>query len=73
MVISFGLLTPFLIAIFISVSRYWSYYYGYNNVDYSIDNFMVMGIVETYFFFNHLATVGYTFKVFMYGFTASCL
>lgn len=70
--ISLGLLTPFLISIFISVSRYWSHYHGYNSVDYSIDTFMVMGAVETYFFIRHAMTIGYSVNVFLCGFAASC-
>lgn len=70
--IALGLLTPFLISIFISVSRYWSTYYHYNSIDYSIDTFMVMGLVESYLFVRHATTVGYSLRVFIYGFGASC-
>lgn len=70
--ISLGLLTPFLISIFISVSRYWTYHYGYDSIDYSIDTFLVMGLVESYFFVHHATTIGYSIQVFISGFIACC-
>lgn len=70
--ISLGLLTPFLISIFISVSRYWSFYHGYNSIDYSIDTFMLMGTIELFFFIRQCLKVGYTFTQFACGFGASC-
>jgi len=40
-----------LISIFISVSRFWSQNFGYNSLDYTIDSFFVMGLIEVPFFF----------------------
>ena len=70
--ISLGLLTPFLISIFISVSRYWSANYNYKSIDYSIDTFMLMGLVELYYFIRHYLNTGYAPFELTCGFGASC-
>jgi len=51
--IGLGLLAPLFISIFISVSRFWTFNYGYKSEDFTIDTFMMMGILEIYFFFNY--------------------
>ena len=48
--IGFGLGVPVFITMFITISRYWSQHYGYNSLSFSIDTFMVMGLVELPFF-----------------------
>lgn len=48
--ISFGLLAPVLISLFILVSRYWTEKYGYSSKDFTIDTFMLMGLLELPFF-----------------------
>ena len=48
--IFFGLLSPFLISIFISVSRYWSQTFNYRSIDFTVDTFMIMGFIEVPFF-----------------------
>jgi len=67
-----GLLTPLMISIFISVSKYWNTYYGYRGVDFSIDTFMLMGIIEIYYFYQYNQETGYPVDVFFCGFVASC-
>jgi len=70
--ICLGLLTPFMISIFISVSKYWNTYHGYKGVDFTIDTFMLMGLIEIYFFYQYNKEKGYPFMVFLCGFGASC-
>ena len=45
-----GLLIPILIAVFITLSRYWTLYYGYSSIDFTLDNYLVIGILEIGFF-----------------------
>ena len=51
-----GLLAPLFISFFISVSRFWTTNYGYKSTDFTIDTFMLMGIIEIYFVFEFQAT-----------------
>jgi hypothetical protein len=51
--IGLGLLAPLFISLFISISRYWTITYGYKSQDFTIDTFMMMAILEIYFFFNY--------------------
>ena len=51
--IGLGVIAPLLISIFIAVSRYWTSNHGYNSSDYSIDSFMLMGVIELFFFFKY--------------------
>ena len=55
-----GLLAPLFISFFISVSRYWTTNYGYKSTDFTIDTFMLMGIIEIYFFYEYQTSHGYT-------------
>lgn len=71
MAISLGILTPFLISLFISVSKYWSQIHGYRSIDYTVDTFLCMGLIEIGFFIHHQGTVGYPLKVIMCGIGAS--
>lgn len=48
--ILFGLLIPILIAVFITLSRYWTLYYGYSSIDFTLDNYLLIGIFEIGFF-----------------------
>ena len=70
--ISLGLLTPFLISISISVSRYWTVHHGYNSIDFSVDTFMLMGFIEIFMFGRYEMNQGYTLIQFVTGFAASC-
>ena len=71
MAIGLGIFTPFLISIFISVSKYWSQIHGYRSIDYTVDTFLAMGIIEIGFFVHHQVTVGYSLKVLLCGIGAS--
>jgi hypothetical protein len=53
MAISLGIFTPLMISIFISVSRYWSQFHGYKSIDYTVDTFLCMGLIEIVLFINH--------------------
>lgn len=69
--IAFGLLSPFLISIFISVSRYWSQTFNYRSIDFTVDTFMIMGFVEVPLFVWYQLGVGYSFKAIVCGLGAS--
>ena len=71
MAISLGIFTPLMISIFISVSRYWSQFYGYKSIDYTVDTFLCMGLIEIVLFVNHQVNVGYTLKAIICGVGAS--
>lgn len=71
MAISLGIFTPLMISIFISVSRYWSQVHGYRSIDYTVDTFLCMGLIEIVLFINHQMTVGYTTKAIICGVGAS--
>jgi hypothetical protein len=71
MAISLGLLTPFLISLFISVSKYWSQIHGYRSIDYTVDTFLAMGLIEIGFFVSHQANYGYSLKSLLCGIGAS--
>ena len=58
--ITFGLMAPLFISVFISVSRYWTLNYGYKSQDLTLDTFMLIGFLELGFFINYHNTTGYT-------------
>lgn len=66
-----ALLAPLLISLFIAVSRYWTEHYGYTGLDFTMDTYMVMGLVEVPFFIHHALGQGYTVKVLLCGIGAS--
>lgn len=66
-----ALLAPILISMFIAVSRYWTENYGYSGLDFTMDTYFLMGLVEIPFFINHAQEVGYNFMVLVYGIGAS--
>ena len=53
MAIFLGILTPSFISIFISVSKYWTQIHGYRSIDFTVDAFLCMGILEVGFFIHH--------------------
>ena len=69
--IAYGLLSPFLISIFISVSRYWSQTFNYRSIDFTVDTFMIMGFIEVPLFIWYQLGVGYSFKAIVCGLGAS--
>ena len=69
--IAFGLLSPFLISIFISVSRYWSQTFNYRSIDFTVDTFMLMGFIEVPFFVWYQLGVGYSLRAIVCGLGAS--
>lgn len=71
MAISLGIFTPFMISIFISISRYWSQVHGYKSIDFTVDAFLCMGLIEIVFFIQHQMNVGYTVKAMLCGVGAS--
>ena len=44
--LSFGIFAPFMIAMAISISRYWTINYNYRSLDFTIDTFLCMSIIE---------------------------
>ena len=71
MAICLGIFTPFMISIFISISRYWSQNHGYKSIDFTVDTFLCMGLIEIVFFIQHQVNVGYTVKAIICGVGAS--
>lgn len=71
MAICLGIFTPFMISIFISISRYWSQVHGYKSIDFTVDTFLCMGLIEIVFFIQHQVNVGYTVKAIICGVGAS--
>lgn len=71
MAICLGIFTPFMISIFISISRYWSQVHGYKSIDFTVDTFLCMGLIEIVFFIQHQMNVGYTVKAIICGVGAS--
>ena len=57
--------------IFISVSKYWSQNYGYKSLDFSIDTFALMGLIEFGYFYQYQIQTGYSLWVFLCGLAAS--
>ena len=59
----FGIFAPLMIAITISVSKYWTMTYGYVSKDFTIDTFLCMGLLEVGLCIYHEATspIGYDF------------
>jgi hypothetical protein len=60
-----------MISIFISISRYWSQVHGYKSIDFTVDTFLCMGLIEIVFFIQHQMNVGYTVKAIICGVGAS--
>ena len=69
--LGFGLLAPFLISLFISVSRYWTVNFGYNSKDFTIDTFLLMGLIEFSYFIDYHNSFGYTHFQLIVGVLAS--
>ena len=69
----FGIFAPFMIAITISVSKYWTMNYGYNSKDFTIDTFLCMGLLEVGLCIKFEASdpVGYDFKQISFGIIAA--
>jgi drug/metabolite transporter (DMT)-like permease len=55
-----ALLAPLMISLFIAVSRFWTERFGYTGLDFTMDTYFVMGLVEIPFFIYHVETLGYT-------------
>ena len=65
--ISFGLLAPTLISLYVAVSRYWTTMYGYASLDFTMDTFLLMGLIEIWGFWYFQISVGYTYEQLMIG------
>ena len=56
-----GIFAPFMIALTISVSKYWTMNHNYRSLDFTIDTFFCMSVAEIGFCIYYEYTVGYTF------------
>ena len=65
----FGIFAPFMIAITISISKYWTMKHGYNSKDFTIDTFLCMGILEVGLCIHWQLTnpIGYDFREILFG------
>lgn len=59
--IGLGILAPFMISLTISVSKYWTMNYDYRSLDFTIDTFLCMSILELGFCIYYEIEYGYTF------------
>ena len=55
-----GILAPFMISLTISVSKYWTMNYNYKSLDFTIDTFLCMSILELGFCIYYEIDIGYT-------------
>ena len=69
--ISFGLLAPTLISLYVSVSRYWTTHFGYNSLEFTLDTFLLMGMIEIWGFWYFQVAVGYSGQELTYGISAA--
>ena len=67
-----GIFAPFMISLTISVSRYWTQNYNYKSLDFTIDTFLCMSLLEFGFFLYYEIQIGYQTKDMIFGLTA-CL
>ena len=69
--ISVGLCVPVFNAMFITISRYWTLEHGYKSYDFTMDAFLLTGLVGICFFIYFEMTVGYSWKSIGYGLIAA--
>ena len=67
-----GILAPFMISLTISVSKYWTINYEYKSLDFTIDTFLCMSILEIGFCIYYELYVGYTTQEILFAILA-CL
>ena len=58
--ISFGLLAPVMISLFITWARYFTLKHRYNSTDFTVDTFTLLGLIEVPFFLAYQLATGYT-------------
>jgi hypothetical protein len=66
-----GLIIPFFIGSFITVSRYWTNIYGYHSTDFTIDNYTIIGFIEIFPFSYCLYSGYYDYTEIIIGLCAS--
>ena len=66
-----GIFAPFMISLTISVSKYWTINYHYKSLDFTIDTFLCMSLIEIGFSIYYELNTGYTFKEVLFAFIAS--
>ena len=69
--LGFAIFAPFMIALTISVSKYWTMNYGYKSLDFTIDTFLCMSLIEIGFSIYYQLNTGYTLVEFVSAFIAS--
>ena len=67
----FGIAAPLMISIMITLSRWWTEKYGYISLDFTIDTFLLLSLVEIAFFFYYAESRTYTWLDILYGVLAS--
>jgi hypothetical protein len=69
--LTFGILAPLMISIMITISRYWTEKHAYASLDYSIDTFVLLSLVEIGFFIYYADQNTFTWMEIVYGVAAS--
>ena len=71
MAIVFGLASPILISISMTLAKYYTMHHNYASLDFTVDNYMMMGLMEIYFFIHEQTTNGYATYVLLFGVMAA--
>jgi len=69
--LTFGICAPLMISIMITISRYWTEKHAYASLDYSIDTFVLLSLVEIGFFVYYAEQNTFSWMAIVYGVAAS--